>query len=34
MDIVDKIASVDVDDSNKPKKDVTIKSITIEEYKD
>lgn len=34
MDIVDKIASVDVDDSDKPKKDVTIKSITIEEYKD
>lgn len=33
MDIVDKIASVDVDDSDKPKKDVTIKSITIEEYK-
>lgn len=33
MDVVDKIASVEVDDSDKPKKDVTIKSITIEEYK-
>lgn len=33
MDIVDKIAAVEVDDNNKPKKDVTIKSITIEEYK-
>lgn len=35
MDIVDKIAAVEVDESNdKPKKDVTIKSITIEEYKE
>lgn len=33
MDVVDKIAAVEVDDSDKPKKDVTIKSITIEEYK-
>lgn len=33
MDIVDKIAAVDVDDSDKPKENVTIKSITIEEYK-
>lgn len=35
MDVVDKIAVVDVDSTtNKPTKDITIKSITIEEYKE
>lgn len=33
MDIVDKIAAVEVDENDKPKKDVKIKSIKIEEYK-
>lgn len=33
MDVVDKIAAVDTDSSDKPKKDVTIKSIDIKEYK-
>ncbi len=33
MDVVDKIAAVDVDENDKPQKDVTIKSIKIEEYK-
>lgn len=33
MDIVDKIASVEVDDSDKPKKDVKIESIEVKEYK-
>jgi peptidyl-prolyl cis-trans isomerase B (cyclophilin B) len=33
MDIVDKIASVEVDDSDKPKKDVKIDSIEVIKYK-
>ncbi|MBQ1991880.1 MAG: peptidylprolyl isomerase, partial [Clostridia bacterium] len=34
MDIVDKIAAVEVDAAtNKPVKDVTIKSIEVKEYK-
>lgn len=33
MDVVDKIAAVEVDENDKPKKDVTIKSIKIMEYK-
>ncbi len=33
MDVVDKIASVKTDSSDKPEKDVTIKSIEIKEYK-
>lgn len=32
MDIVDKIAAVETDDSDKPKEDVTIKSIEITTY--
>lgn len=31
MDIVDKIANVETDDSDKPKEDVTVKSITVKE---
>lgn len=33
MDIVDKIAGVDVDDNDKPKKDVKIESIEVKKYK-
>ncbi len=33
MDVVDAIAAVDTDDSDKPKKDVIIKSIEVTEYK-
>ena len=33
MDVVDKIAKVKTDASDKPEKDVTIKSIEIKEYK-
>ena len=33
MDIVDKIAEVDTDDSDKPEDDVTIKSIEVTTYK-
>ncbi len=33
MDVVDKIAAVKTDSSDKPAKDVTIKSIDIKEYK-
>ncbi len=33
MEVVDEIADVDTDDSNKPEKDVTIKSIEVTTYK-
>ena len=33
MDVVDKIAAVDVNSSSKPIKDVKIKSVEIAEYK-
>ncbi len=33
MDIVDKIAAVDVGDNNKPNEDIVIKSIKFEQYK-